>query len=939
MLCPCGRERSSVLGGETRVHRCFGRSTGLRARALQAVGLLLALAAPVAAAPDNFESPPVHPVERSPDGTRLFVTHLADARLIVFDLTGAAPARIAEVPVGLEPVTVRARSNDEVWVVNHVSDSISLVDVDRATVVRTLWPGDEPTDVVFASGHAFVSVSQEDKIRIYDLADLDAAPIDVPLDASDPRSLAVSRDGSEVYVCAFDSQNETTVVPFKSVMMGGGLPPPSLPMDPELPLPPKTALIVKHDGAHWVDEIGRSWDTHLPYRLLDHDVFAISTSILAVTRAYRGVGTTLFNMAVDPTNGRLWITNQEARNHVRFEPVLRGQFLQNRVSLLDPLSGAVTARHLNEHIDYDDEDGSDFERAQSLSLPLDLVIRSDGSEAFVVAFGSHRVGVIDDVGVVNRRIEVGQGPAGLALDEQRNRLYVYNRFSSTLSVVDLTTDATTELPLGFVPESPLSLAARHLLYDGEISSAHGDLSCGSCHLFGGMDGLAWDLGDPRGAFIPGFDDTFKGFHPMKGPMITQSLKSLDDTEPFHWRGERIGFLDFLPAFQKLMGRPTPFPFDDFSAFVEFLLTIQYPPNPNQNLDGTMPNPPSGPSARRGEALFLTGKLFGENDCVACHTLPTGESGQTINARMTIGDQDMKVPQLRNMYEKTRLDRTSGTSVRGFGYTHDGVFDSLVSFLRFLDFDFRSDLDRADVAAYLLAFDTGTPAAVGAQWTTNGSPDPIGEQRLETLIALASSFRIGLVAKGPDWSQYARGWSFEPGYGWVSDREGEDVWSTGDLRAMAAVGRELTFTAVVAGTEIRLGIDHDLDGYRDRDEWDLGSDPSDPGSIPSTTDAGDAGDATHPRGEPRLALLSPNPARGPVEFRCSLPSPGKLRVNVVDVQGRIVRELLDEPQAGARVRVLRWDLRTTSGERTSRGIYFVRMESAQSVLTRRIVIAE
>ena len=35
----------------------------------------------------------------------------------------------ASVPVGLEPVAVAARTDGEVWVVNHLSDSVSIVDV------------------------------------------------------------------------------------------------------------------------------------------------------------------------------------------------------------------------------------------------------------------------------------------------------------------------------------------------------------------------------------------------------------------------------------------------------------------------------------------------------------------------------------------------------------------------------------------------------------------------------------------------------------------------------------------------------------------------------------------------------------------------------------------------------------------------------------------
>ena len=40
------------------------------------------------------------------------------------------------VPVGLEPVAVAARSDDEVWVVNHLSDSVSIVELDAGRPQR-----------------------------------------------------------------------------------------------------------------------------------------------------------------------------------------------------------------------------------------------------------------------------------------------------------------------------------------------------------------------------------------------------------------------------------------------------------------------------------------------------------------------------------------------------------------------------------------------------------------------------------------------------------------------------------------------------------------------------------------------------------------------------------------------------------------------------------
>src|SRR6185503_20005413 len=98
----------------------------------------------------NFESKQVNPIRLSPDGTRLFAVNTPDARLSVFDVTAPGnPILIAEIPVGLEPISVNPRNNDEVWVVNEVSDSISIVSVSRHLVVDTIYVQDEPADVVF----------------------------------------------------------------------------------------------------------------------------------------------------------------------------------------------------------------------------------------------------------------------------------------------------------------------------------------------------------------------------------------------------------------------------------------------------------------------------------------------------------------------------------------------------------------------------------------------------------------------------------------------------------------------------------------------------------------------------------------------------------------------------------------------------------------------
>src|SRR5262249_20075012 len=116
----------------------------------------------------NFESGHVRPLALSPDGTKLFAVDTPDNRLEIYSVGGGALTLVGEVPVGLEPVAVAARSNTEVWVVNHLSDSVSVVQVDTVTpgnsrVIRTLLTCDEPRDIVFAGAggtRAFVTTAR-----------------------------------------------------------------------------------------------------------------------------------------------------------------------------------------------------------------------------------------------------------------------------------------------------------------------------------------------------------------------------------------------------------------------------------------------------------------------------------------------------------------------------------------------------------------------------------------------------------------------------------------------------------------------------------------------------------------------------------------------------------------------------------------------------------
>jgi YVTN family beta-propeller protein len=146
------------------------------------VACLLAPMAAAAAAPQtdfvHWETPHVSPIALDAAGQRLLVCNTPDARLEVLDLSSGAPVPLVAIPVGLDPVTVRLRGGDEAWVVNSISDSISVVDLAAGSVVRTIRTADEPADVVFAGNpvRAFVSCSQPNLVQVFD-PDAPGAPL------------------------------------------------------------------------------------------------------------------------------------------------------------------------------------------------------------------------------------------------------------------------------------------------------------------------------------------------------------------------------------------------------------------------------------------------------------------------------------------------------------------------------------------------------------------------------------------------------------------------------------------------------------------------------------------------------------------------------------------------------------------------------------------
>ncbi|MBL8298572.1 MAG: hypothetical protein JNN30_09525 [Rhodanobacteraceae bacterium] len=799
----------------------------------------------------HWESGQSHPLELTPDGTRLLAVNTADQRLEVFAVAAdGSLSRAGSVPVGLEPVSVRARGNGEAWVVNALSDNVSIVDLATLRIVRTLDVGDEPGDVVFAGTpqQAYVSVSGANQVKRYDPANLAAAPTTIALLGQRPRSLAAAIDGSRVYVAFFDSGNASSIVDIPAVSSAAGPyagqnPPPNNGNafdPPQLAangVAPRVAQIVRKSGNQWLDGNGRNWTNLVTWNVLDHDVGIIDTASLQVSYA-DSLMTTVMALGVKP-DGRVAAVGTEATNEMRFEPKVQSIFIRVRIGSFDPATPATTQiADLNPHLDYSQRRIAPNLRRESLGDPRGIIWHPSNGTAFVAGMGSNNVIVTDASGARTARIEVGQGPTGLALNAAGTRLYVLNRFDGTISRIDTTTRSELGRSAFFDPTPATVKAGRPLLYNTHANSGLGQAACASCHVDGKSDLLAWDLGDPQGSLqavtLPCLPNQTCGvWHPMKGPMVTQSLQGIVPAGAMHWRGDRENLAAFSGAYVSLQGRDTAPTAAEMQQLQNFITQVAYPPNPNHNPDGSAPasiavtggngNPASGRN------IFQNQPTLGGGPCTVCHALPLGTSNLIDNPQLPRAPQPMKGVQLRGLWAKLGWSKTSQTNLRGFGFNSDSEHDSLSALLQ-AGFNFgppqTAAQARRDVEAFMLTFDTETVATVGRQIAYNGSnnADATLLARLNAWVAQADAGAVGLVVHSA-----GRGYVYATQGVLLSDRENSPTTLTA-LRTTASATAPVAITVVPAGTQYRMGVDRDSDSVFDQDERDQGTLADDANSV-------------------------------------------------------------------------------------------------------------
>jgi len=855
---------------------------------------------------------------------------------------------------------------------------VSIVDPEARRVVRTLLVGDEPRDIVFAGpgdARAFITTAHRGQHRtdpsiaavagagdprlttegigradvwVFDAANLGTTIGGTPLRilsvfGDTPRALARSIDGTKVWVAIHHSGNRTTALNEALVCDGfdqssagctisfavespGGVPGPSQNVE-GFPAPEVGVIVKQGSDGLWRDVLGRVWDTgpsfnlgpHVRFDLPDLDVFEIDATTLAQTASHASVGTTLFNMAVNPANGKLYVSNTDSQNLTQFEgpgttggSTVQGHLAEARITVID--GSSVLPRHLNKHLDYGTLAGDPgFDpnaKDHSLATPLEMQVSADGATLYVAAFGSSRVGVLptasleddsfDPATLSASYVEVsGGGPGGLLLDEANDRLFVYTRFDNGISMIRLSTGREI-VHWNFANQEPVEVVeGRPFLYDAQLSSGNGEASCASCHIFGDVDHLGWDLGNPDDVLtsnpmsilfsppgpVPGLNGTgdVDVFHPMKGPMTTQTLRGMQHGGAMHWRGDRsngffgmaaddedMAFRNFIVAFEGLLGRASLLPEADMQKFADFALSLVLPPNPIRPLDNQLL-----PNAAAGRDFYLNTPTDGALTCNDCHSLDPSQGffGGGTFSTFEGNSQIAKVPHLRNAYTKVGMFgflgnfggsiAQTGDQIRGFGYLKDGSVDTLFRFVSAPAFVFPNQTEQRNMEAFLLQFDNDLAPIVGQQVTLDGTNAGVVGPRIDLLIERASTpftsllldgltTECELVVKGTVAGE-ARGWVRRADGLFQADDDPDAVSLLSDvaLRALATSEGPLTYTCVAPGSGVRAGIDRDLDAVLDG----LDNCPGHANGTQEDLDGDGQGDACDPTPTPEPGLAT------------------------------------------------------------------------------------
>jgi YVTN family beta-propeller protein len=340
-------------------------------------------------------------------------------------------------------------------------------------------------------------------------------------------------------------------------------------------------------------------------------------------------------ITISPDGNRVWIPHE--RSNVGNTAILFDTTVFPVVTSID-LNTQTPVFSERIHLDISDE---------PVNMPFDAVVTAD-NQIWVLNSGSNDLSVINpetQAGIAH--IDVGHNPRGMALSADGSSIYVNNNLSGTVSVIDTASRSVAEeFPVTEIALTRAVLNGKRLFHSSNTTDLALDqwISCATCHFDGEMDSRTW--------FFP------------DGPRNTTSLLGVVETLPVHWSGDLDELQDVEITIRDIQagtglaeggdhcspscdqGPPNSGRSQDLDDLAEYMVNLEFPPNPNRLADGSL-----GEAALRGKALF-------ESDatgCADCHAGPiyTDLGKHDVGTGQSVGERKGSVfdtPSLRGVYK-------------------------------------------------------------------------------------------------------------------------------------------------------------------------------------------------------------------------------------------------------------------------------------------------
>lgn len=782
-----------------------------------------------------------HPVFASPHARPIAIlggfVYVANTPSDTVDVINAEERTIVNrINVGIDPVSVVPRPDGlELWVANHVSDTVSVIDTDPGSptfqnVVATVQAVDEinlstdfdePVGIAFAGNDkAYVALGPANEIAVVDVETRHVGKR-LPIRAQDPRAIAVR--GERLYVVAFESGN-------KSQLSGC--------FEGEIGRDGCTFDAVQHVfTTNNVLSLNYEADITEDDAVPDRDLFVFDTATDELVAEVEGVGTLLYGIAVD-SNDRVFVAQTDARNtanglagsegHGMAE--MENRAFLNQITRVD--CGADSDCGEPVRIDLEPVPPDHPAPEDALATPFGIQVSEDDATLVVTAAGSDKLFTVDaESGEVLGSVDVENVPRGVALVSgdvgEPTAAWVLNAVANSVSAVDLSSlDAPTVAATIALadPTHPVVKRGRMAFNDAHASTT-GTFSCESCHPDNHTDQLIWILQTPPCEGQDGCIDQVP-------PRLTMPAKGLRDTQPYHWDGipgDPYGgintasidapvepncseddpesctrflvdgslattmciVLDGSCEHENDEGKAGLLDAEDRDALAAYLLSVPFPPAQKRPFDNELTQ-----MGRDGifEFSFIidSGQGTGAQTCGDCHRMPFLVTPNTPGT-------GMDAPTWRGAYDRFQITpqaRTNVIDLMYLAFRHSGAEPQSAFNQRFyFEEEAMWDLGGAspEVWQMVLQNSTGFSGSFGRQVTLNEdtADTPLTERLLDALEL--SGEESGIILQGEGVLTADDGASplaVEFSNGVYRTRDGSESFDRSELVQLAADGELL-----------------------------------------------------------------------------------------------------------------------------------------------------